>query len=88
MLESIIGCVAISYIVTIVIYIVINYIELHRCRYRQTFTIGDVMGFNSDDIYWLYIPVFNTCTLVLYGLMYLYFGIMKLIDKIINIKLK
>lgn len=88
MSESIIGLVAISYIVTIVIYIAINYIELHRCRYRQTFTIGDVMGFNSDDIYWLYFPVINTCTLILYGFMYLCIGIMALIDKIINIRLK
>lgn len=86
MLESIIGWVAVSYIVTIVIYIVTNYIELRR--YRQTFTIGDLIWLNSDDIYWLYIPIVNTCTLVLYGLMYLYFGVMTLIEKIINIKLK
>lgn len=86
MLESIIGLLAISYIATIVIYIVINYIELRHHRY--TFTIGDLIGLNSDDIYWLYIPVVNTCTLVLYGLMYLYFGVMKLIEKFVNIKLK
>lgn len=86
MAETIIGLVAVSYIVTIVIYTVINYIELRR--YRHTFTIGDVMGLNSDDIYWLYIPVFNTFTMILYGLMYLYFGLMALIDKFINIKLK
>ena len=84
--ETIIGWVAISYITTIVIYIAINYIDLRR--HRQTFTVGDLIGLNSDDIYWLYIPVFNTGTLILYGLMYLYFGIMKLIEKFINIKLK
>jgi hypothetical protein len=86
MVESIIGLVAVSYIVTIVIYTAINYIELRR--YRHSFTVGDLIGLNSDDIYWLYIPVFNTLTLVLYGLMYLYFGVMTLIDKFINIKLK
>lgn len=86
MLETIIGWIAISYITTIAIYIAIHYIELRR--YRQTFTIGDLMGLNSDDVCWLYIPVCNTCVLVLYGLMYLYLGIMTLIEKIVNIKLK
>jgi hypothetical protein len=86
MTETIIGLIAISYIATIVIFVAINYIDLRR--YRQTFTIGDVIGLNSDDIYWLYIPVFNTLTLVLYGLMYLFFGVMALIEKFVNIKLK
>ena len=84
--ETIIGWLAISHIVTIAIYIVSNYIGLRRCR--QTFTIGDVIGLNGDDIYWLYIPVVNTFVLVLYGLMYLYLGITTLIEKIVNIKLK
>jgi hypothetical protein len=86
MTETIIGLIAISYIATIVIFVAINYIDLRR--YRQTFTIGDVIGLNSDDIYWLYIPVFNTLTLVLYGLMYLFFGVLALIEKFVNIKLK
>lgn len=85
-METIIGWLAISYIATVVIYIVINYIALRY--YRQTFTIGDVIGLNSGDIYWLYIPVLNTGVLVLHGLMYLYLGIMALIEKIVNIKLK
>lgn len=85
-METIIGWVAISYVVTIVIFITINYIQLRH--HRQSFTVGDVIGLNSDDVYWLYIPVFNTCLLVLYGLMYLYLGIMTLIEKIVNIKLK
>ena len=86
MLETIIGWLAISYIATIVIFIAINYIQLRH--HRQTFTIGDLIGLNSDDIYWLYIPVFNTGVLVLYGLICLYLGIMTLIEKFINIKLK
>lgn len=86
MIEAIIGWLAISYITTIVIFITINYIQLRY--HRQSFTIGDVIGLNSDDIYWLYIPVFNTCVLVLYGLIYLYSGVMTLIEKIVNIKLK
>lgn len=86
MVETIIGWLAISYIATIVIYIAINYIQLHH--HRHTFTVGDVIGVNSDDICWLYIPVFNTCVLVLYGLMYLYLGVMTLIEKFVNIKLK
>jgi hypothetical protein len=86
MVETIIGWIAISYIVTIVIYIAINYIQLRH--HRQSFTVGDVIGLNSDDICWLYIPVLNTCVLVLYGLMYLYLGVMTLIEKIVNIKLK
>lgn len=86
MLETIIGWVAISYIATIVIFITINYLQLRH--HRQSFTVGDVIGLNSDDICWLYIPVLNTCVLVLYGLMYLYLGIMTLIEKIINMKLK
>ena len=85
-METIIGWLAISYIVTIVIYIAINYIQLHR--HRETITIGDLIGLNSDDIYWLYIPVCNTFVLVLYGLMYLYLGVMTLIEKFVNIKLK
>lgn len=86
MMETIIGWLAISYITTIVIFIAIHYIQLRQ--HRHTFTIGDVIGLNSDDIYWLYIPVFNTCVLVLYGFMYLYLGIMVLIEKFVNIKLK
>lgn len=86
MVETIISWLTISYITTIVIFIVINYIELHH--HRQTFTIGDLLGLNSDDIYWLYIPVFNTCVLIMHGLMYLYLGVMTLIEKFINIKLK
>ena len=86
MLETIIGWLAISYITTIVIFITINYLQLRH--HRQSFTVGDVIGLNSDDICWLYIPVCNTCVLVLYGLMYLYLGTMTLIEKIINIKLK
>lgn len=85
-METIIGWLAISYIATIVIFIAINYIDLRRHRY--SFTVGDLIGLNSDDIYWLYIPVCNTFVLVLYGLMYLYLGTMTLIEKIINIKLK
>lgn len=86
MLETIIGWVAISYITTIVIFITINYLQLRH--HRQSFTVGDVIGLNSGDIYWLYIPVINTVVLVLYGLMYLYLGVMTLIEKIVNIKLK
>jgi hypothetical protein len=82
----IIGWLAIIYIVTIVIFIAINYIQLRH--HRQSFTVGDLIGLNSDDIYWLYIPVCNTFVLVLYGLMYLYLGIMTLIEKFVNIKLK
>ena len=85
-METIIGWLAISYIATIVIFIAINYIQLRH--HRQTFTVGDLIGLNSDDIYWLYIPVLNTGILVLYGLMYLYLGVMTLIEKIVNIKLK
>jgi hypothetical protein len=83
---TIIGWLAIIYIVTIVIFIAINYIQLRH--HRQSFTVGDLIGLNSDDIYWLYIPVCNTFVLVLYGLMYLYLGIMTLIEKFVNIKLK
>lgn len=83
---TIIGWVAISYITTIVIFIAINYIQLRQ--HRHSFTVGDLIGLNSDDVCWLYIPVFNTCVLVLYGLMYLYLGIMTLIEKFVNIKLK
>jgi hypothetical protein len=83
---AIIGWLAIIYIVTIVIFIAINYIQLRH--HRQSFTVGDLIGLNSDDIYWLYIPVCNTFVLVLYGLMYLYLGIMTLIEKFVNIKLK
>lgn len=85
-MEAIIGWVAISYITTIVIFIAINYIQLRQ--HRHSFTVGELIGLNSDDVCWLYIPVFNTCVLVLYGLMYLYLGIMTLIEKFINIKLK
>ena len=85
-METIIGWLAISYIVTIVIFIAINYIQLRH--HRQTFTVGDLIGLNSEDIYWLYIPVLNTVVLVLYGLMYLYLGVMTLVEKIVNIKLK
>ena len=83
---TIIGWLAISYVVTIVIFIAINYIQLRH--HRQTFTVGDLIGLKSDDICWLYIPVLKTCVLVLYGLMYLYLGIMTLIEKIINIRIK
>jgi hypothetical protein len=86
MVETIISWLAISYITTIVIFIAINYMQLRH--HRQSFTVGDVMGLNSDDICWLYIPVLNTCILVLYGLMYLYLGVMTLIEKFVNIKLK
>jgi hypothetical protein len=86
MVETIISWLTISYITTIIIFIVINYIELRH--HRQTFTIGDLLGLNSDDIYWLYIPVFNTSVLIMHGLMYLYLGVMTLIEKFINIKLK
>jgi hypothetical protein len=86
MMGTIIGWLAIIYIVTIVIFIAINYIQLRH--HRQSFTVGDLIGLNSDDIYWLYIPVCNTFVLVLYGLMYLYLGIMTLIEKFVNIKLK
>jgi hypothetical protein len=86
MMGTIIGWLAIIYIVTIVIFIAINYIQLRH--HRQSFTVGDLIGLNSDDIYWLYIPVCNTFVLVLYGLMYLYLGIMTLIERFVNIKLK
>lgn len=86
MIETTIGWIAISYITTIIIFILINYLHLHH--HRQTFTIGDLIGLNSNDIYWLYIPIFNTFILVLYGFMYLYLGVMTLIEKFVNIKLK
>lgn len=86
MMGTIIGWLSIIYVVTIVIFIAINYIQLRS--HRHSFTVGDVIGLNSDDIYWLYIPVCNTFVLVLYGLMYLYLGIMTLIEKFVNIKLK
>lgn len=85
-METLIGWLAIIYIVTIAIFIVINYIQLRH--HRHSFTVGDVIGLNSDDVCWLYIPVCNTCVLVLYGLMYLYLGTMTLIEKIVNTKLK
>lgn len=85
-METIIGWLAISYVATIVIFITINYIQLRH--HRQSFTVGDVIGLNGDDICWLYIPVCNTGVLVLSGLMYLYLGVMALIEKFVNIKLK
>ena len=85
-MEMIIGWLAISYIITIVIYIVINYIQLHH--HRETITIGDLIGLNSDEIYWVYIPILNTFILMLYGFVCLYLGIMTLIEKFVNIKLK